>query len=235
MVIRTALREGVNCAWTSRPSLSTSKAVSTRPTEWRSAASSHRRQGSSVFDVQGAIVLFLRMPPRSKPSASRVAYPSRRCSAAASATSASCDNSGDVGEYETLRDAYARGGGSELWNQAFRVPTRWHPDWDSDDGPNGHRGAGYADKDTKGEWRTPWWFFYPIHAAIGFTWSIWQRPRTRHFWRVGSRNSLPQPWVGEIGWLNAPFTRGLLPQFSSILSACMAARGSSSSHCCQRR
>ena len=26
-------------------------------------------------------------------------------------------------------------------------------------------------------------------------------------------DSLPQPWDGEVGWLNAPFTRGLLPQF----------------------
>ena len=111
------------------------------------------------------------------------------------------------GEYETLRDAYAgQSYGIKLAFQLVGIPT------DSDDGPNGHRGAGYADKDTKGEWRTPWWFFYPIHAAIGFTVDLAATKDTALLARW-FEDSLPQPWVGEIGWLNAPFTRGLLPQF----------------------
>ncbi len=67
-------------------------------------------------------------------------------------------------EYEYLREAYAgQGYGIKLAFRLVGIPV------DFGDGPNGHQGAGHADKDTKGEWRTPWWFFYPIHAAIGFT------------------------------------------------------------------
>ena len=110
-------------------------------------------------------------------------------------------------EYEYLREAYAgQGYGIKLAFRLVGIPV------DSGDGPNGHQGAGHADKDTKGEWRTPWWFFYPIHAAIGFTVDLAATKYTTLLARW-FEDSLPQPWDGETGWLNAPFTRGLLPQF----------------------
>ena len=45
-------------------------------------------------------------------------------------------------------------------------------------------------------------------------------------------DSLFRPWDGEVGWLNAPFTRGLLPQF---VEKCVTVVRGSSSLCCQRR
>jgi DNA N-6-adenine-methyltransferase (Dam) len=111
------------------------------------------------------------------------------------------------GEYETLREAYAgQGYGIKLAFRLVGIPV------DSGDGPSGHQGAGHDDQDTKGEWRTPKWFFDPIHAAIRFSVDLAATKDSALLPRW-FEDSLPQPWDGEVGWLNAPFTRGLLPRF----------------------
>ena len=115
------------------------------------------------------------------------------------------------GEYETLREAYAgQSYGIKLALRLVGIPV------DSGDGPDGHQGAGHSgdaeDKDDKGEWKTPDWFFDPINARIGFTVDL---AATKHTTLLPRwfEDSLPRPWNGEVGWLNAPYTRGLLPQF----------------------
>ncbi len=96
--------------------------------------------------------------------------------------------------------------------------------------PDGHQGAGHSgdaeDKDDKGEENTPIGLRPDQASDLVFTVDL---AATKHTTLLPRwlEDSLPQPWNGEVGWLNAPYTRGLLPQFVREMRPTVV-RGSSS-------
>ena len=146
-------------------------------------------------------------------------FRSRRCSGAVNGTSGSCDNFGNAGGSTSMRAGLCGPGLRHqigLWLVGFpaiRRRTERPP-----------RGRSFRRRRTK------------RRVSGGRHGGSIPPCRDRLHRRSGGDEvhdiaaalvrgtRLPQPWNGEVGWLNAPFTRSCCR--ISRTSACMAARGS---------